>query len=75
MALYGGSSPASASLQHAIQASLLKALARTNTLLTRLIAHDRLAAAHRKAQALESALAAQLWKPELEKPGSAAAAA
>jgi CRP-like cAMP-binding protein len=75
LAIYAGSSPASVGLQHAIQKSLLKALARTNTLLTRLIAHDRLAAAHGKAEELETALAAQLWRQsEQGNPGSPVAA-
>ena len=62
LAIYSGSSAASVSLQHAIQRSLLKAMARTNTLLTRLISHDRLARANDKAQELETALHAQIWR-------------
>ena len=64
LAIYNGSSAASVSLQHAIQRSLLKAMARTNTLLTRLISHDRLARANDKAQELETALHAQIWRAE-----------
>ena len=64
LATYNGSSAASVSLQHAIQRSLLKAMARTNTLLTRLISHDRLARAEDKAQELETALHAQIWRAQ-----------
>jgi CRP-like cAMP-binding protein len=64
LAIYHGASAASVSLQHAIQRSLLKALARTNTLLTRLISHDRLARAGDKAQELETALHAQIWRAD-----------
>jgi len=64
LAIYNGSSAASVSLQHAIQRSLLKAMARTNTLLTRLISHDRLARAEDKAQELETALHAQIWRAQ-----------
>ena len=64
LATYNGSSAASVSLQHAIQRSLLKAMARTNTLLTRLISHDRLAKANDKAQELETALHGQIWRAE-----------
>ena len=61
-ALYGGSSSTSVRLQHAIHASLLRSLARTNTLLTRLISHARLTEASRQAADLESALHGQLWR-------------
>jgi CRP-like cAMP-binding protein len=64
LAVYDGTSAASVSLQHAIQRSLLKSMARTNTMLTRLISHDRLARAGDKAQALESALHAQIWRAD-----------
>ena len=40
--IYGGDSGTSVSLQHAIHKSLLRALARTNTQLTRLISHAHL---------------------------------
>jgi CRP-like cAMP-binding protein len=62
--IYNGASAVSVSLQHAILRSLLKSLARTNTLLTRLISHDRLARAGDKAQELETALHAQIWRAE-----------
>jgi CRP-like cAMP-binding protein len=64
LAIYLGTSAASKSLQHSIQRSLLKALAGTNTLLTRLISHDRLARAGDKAQELETALHAQIWRAD-----------
>lgn len=64
LAIYNGTSAASVSLQHAIQRSLLKALARTNTLLARLISHDRLARAGDMAQELETALHAQIWRAD-----------
>ena len=64
LAIYNGTSAASVSLQHAIHRSLLQALARTNTLLTRLISHDRLAAAGDQAAALEAALHAQIWRAD-----------
>ena len=62
--IYNGASAVSVSFQHAIQRSLLKAMARTNTLLTRLISHDRLAKANDKAQELETALHGQIWRAE-----------
>jgi CRP-like cAMP-binding protein len=62
--IYNGTAAVSVSLQHAILRSLLKSLARTNTLLTRLISHDRLARAGDKAQELEAALHAQIWRAE-----------
>jgi CRP-like cAMP-binding protein len=64
LGIYNGASAASVSLQHAIQRSLLKSLARTNTLLTRLISHDRLAKASDKAQELEAALHGQIWRAD-----------
>jgi CRP-like cAMP-binding protein len=64
--IYNGTSAASVSLQHAIQRSLLRSLARTNTLLTRLISHDRLARASDKAQELEAALHGQIWRADAE---------
>lgn len=69
LAIYNGDSALSVSLQHAIQRSLLKSLARTNTLLTRLISHDRLAKASDKAQELEAALHGQIWRAEGERLG------
>ena len=62
--IYNGNSSVSVRLQYAIQRSLLKALTRTNTLLTRLISHDRLARENDKAQAMETALHAQIWHAE-----------
>lgn len=59
--LYDGASGTSVSLQHAIHKSLLRALARTNNQLTRLISHARLAAAASRADELELALRAQEW--------------
>lgn len=62
--LYDGAGSASASLQQAIHRSLLRALARTNTQLTRLISHARLSAASRgesgEAAELERALHGQI---------------
>jgi len=66
LGIYNGNSAVSVSLQHAIQRSLLKSLSRTNTLLTRLISHDRLARASDKAQELEAALHGQIWRAEGE---------
>jgi CRP-like cAMP-binding protein len=60
LAIYGGDSGTSVSLQHAIHKSLLRSLARTNTQLTRLISHARLTAAPREAVELEKALHAQI---------------
>jgi CRP-like cAMP-binding protein len=64
VALYHGSSAVSVKVQHAIHASLLRSLARTNNLLSRLISHARLAAAPRQAVELETALHGQLWRAE-----------
>lgn len=63
--IYNGGGSASVSLQQAIHRSLLRSLARTNTQLTRLISHARLAAASRNDAAddaadLERALHAQI---------------
>lgn len=58
--LYGEGSRTSVRLQHAIHASLLRSLARTNNLLTRLISHARLGNAAKGAQDLESALHGQI---------------
>ena len=60
--LYGEGSRTSVRLQHAIHASLLRSLARTNHLLTRLISHARLAEGARRAAELESALHGQIWR-------------
>jgi CRP-like cAMP-binding protein len=62
MELYDGNSGATVSLHHAIHRSLLRSIARTNTQLTRLIAHARLGAATARAADLEAALHAQLWR-------------
>jgi len=64
LALYEGNSGTSVRLQHAIHRSLLRSLARSNTQLTRLISHARVAAASRDAAELEAALHGQLWRPE-----------
>jgi CRP-like cAMP-binding protein len=58
--LYRGDSAASVALQHAIHRSLLRALGRTNTQLTRLISHARLAAERADALELEKALHGQI---------------
>jgi CRP-like cAMP-binding protein len=60
--LYGGASRTSVRLQHAIHASLLRSLTRTNHLLTRLISHARLAEGAKRAAELESALHGQIWR-------------
>ena len=57
--IYGGDSGTSVSLQHAIHKSLLRALARTNTQLTRLISHAHLTAG-KGAKDLEKALHGQI---------------
>jgi CRP-like cAMP-binding protein len=57
--LYFGASAASARLRHAVQASLLASIARTNRSLTRLISQQKLEAA-RGATELEAALHGQL---------------
>jgi CRP/FNR family transcriptional regulator, cyclic AMP receptor protein len=62
--IYEGSSRTAVNVQHAIHRSLLHSLARTNTQLTRLISHARLAAAPREAVELETALHGQLWRAE-----------
>jgi CRP-like cAMP-binding protein len=64
VAVYEGDSGTAVRLQHAIHRSLLRSLARSNTQLTRLISHARLAAAPAQAQALETALHGQLWHAE-----------
>lgn len=60
MELYHGNSAVSVSFQHAIHRSLLRALARTNTQLTRLISHARLTAARGEARELEKVLHGQI---------------
>jgi CRP-like cAMP-binding protein len=62
--LYGDGSRTSVRLQHAIHASLLRSLARTNHLLARLISHARLAEGARRAAELESALHGQIWRSD-----------
>jgi CRP-like cAMP-binding protein len=63
-ALYGSASRTSVRLQHAIHASLLRSLTRTNHLLTRLISHARLTDAARQAAELESALHGQIVRSD-----------
>jgi len=58
--LYGGGSGASVSLLHAIHATLLRSLARTNNQLTRLIAAARLRGAREEGSALEAARGSQI---------------
>lgn len=58
--LYNGDSGLSVRFQHAIHKSLLRALARTNTQLTRLISHARLTAARGEVLELEKALHGQI---------------
>lgn len=58
--LYRGGSGAAVSLLHAIHASLLRALARTNNQLTRLISAARLRGAHEEGSALEAARGSQI---------------
>jgi len=60
--LYEGDAAASVKLQRAIHVSLLRALTRTNTVLTRLISHALLADAAKQAVELETALYGQLWR-------------
>lgn len=64
MELYSGSSGVSVSFLHAIHRSLLRALARTNTQLTRLISHARLTAARGEALELEKVLHGQIVQAE-----------
>jgi len=58
--LYRGDSGAAVSLLHAIHASLLRALSRTNNQLTRLISAARLRGAHEEGRALEAARGSQI---------------
>ncbi|HUK05048.1 MAG TPA: cyclic nucleotide-binding domain-containing protein [Burkholderiales bacterium] len=60
MAVYNGDSATTVSLHHAIHRSLMRSIVRTNTQLTRLIAHARLERNERKAEELEIALFAQI---------------
>ena len=62
--LYDGSSATTVSLHHAIHRSLMRSLARTNTQLTRLISHERLASRSDKAAELEAALHGQILRAE-----------
>jgi len=62
--LYGSGSRTSVRLQHAIHASLLRSLTRTNHLLARLISHARLTDAARQAAELESALHGQIVRSD-----------
>jgi CRP-like cAMP-binding protein len=62
--LHGSGSRTSVRLQHAIHASLLRSLTRTNHLLTRLISHARLTDAARQAAELESALHGQIVRSD-----------
>jgi CRP-like cAMP-binding protein len=58
--LYFGAGRASARLRHAVQASLLASMARTNRSLTRLISQSKLGRARDDEAALEAALASQI---------------
>ena len=62
--LYESSSGTAIRLQRAVHRSLMRSIARTNTLLTRLIAHARLQASVAEAAELEAALHAQLWRAQ-----------
>jgi len=64
MEIYDGSSAATVALHHAIHRSLMRSLARTNTQLTRLISHERLAARHDRAAELEAALHGQIFRAQ-----------
>lgn len=65
MEVYEGSSGTTVSLHHAIHRSLMRALGRTNTQLTRLISHARLTDSTKKALELEAALAGQVVRAEV----------
>ncbi len=65
--LYDGDSGVSVRFQQALHKSLLRALARTNTQLTRLISHARLTAARAQALELEKVLHGQIVQAEKEK--------
>ncbi|HTQ78179.1 MAG TPA: cyclic nucleotide-binding domain-containing protein [Burkholderiales bacterium] len=60
LAMHDGATGTTVSLHHAIHRSLMKSLARTNTQLTRLIAHARLEDRVEQASELEVALWAQI---------------
>jgi len=60
--IYNGASSTTVQLQHAIHRSLLRSLARTNNLLTRLISHAQLTAQPGATKELQSALHGQLWR-------------
>jgi CRP-like cAMP-binding protein len=60
LAHYNGDSGTAVRLQHAIHRCLLRSLGRTNTQLTRLISHARLAARAEEARELEAALHGQI---------------
>jgi CRP-like cAMP-binding protein len=60
--IYSGSSATTVSLHHAIHRSLMRSLARTNTQVTRLIAHERLMSGSRRAAELEAALHGQIFR-------------
>jgi len=62
LAHYNGDSGTAVRLQHAIHRCLLRSLARTNTQLTRLITHARLAARAAEARELEAALHGQIYR-------------
>ena len=62
LGIYDGDSAAAVSLHHAIHRSLMRSLAHTNTQLTRLIAHARLASRHESAAELEAALHGQIFR-------------
>jgi len=62
--IYNGNSGTTVSLQHAIHRSLMRSIGRTNTQLTRLISHARLAAVGNQAAELEAALHGQMWRAE-----------
>lgn len=66
MEVYNGDSGTTVSLHHAIHRALMRSIARTNTQLTRLISHARLANAGRRAVELEQALHGQLFRSEVD---------
>ena len=66
--IYNAASGTTVSLHHAIHRSLMRSIGRTNTRLTRLISHARLAAAGNKASELEAALHGQIWRAEESRP-------
>ncbi|HEY6822372.1 MAG TPA: cyclic nucleotide-binding domain-containing protein [Burkholderiales bacterium] len=62
LAHYNGESGTAVRLQHAIHRNLLRSLGRTNTQLTRLITHARLAERGDEARELETALHGQIYR-------------